>query len=153
MNSRMMTPFNGYDRRYKKDGAVVQVIVPADPSTRVKKCIIVVPTYRFAYNDNDSTRYILFDFPVEFDDGHFIDAYPITDYNTVIVGNDTLIDLSVAFYSTDAVLSKDWMNEDTTKKDSTESIPYASGDHQERTRSQVYATDNKWAIENFNATH
>lgn len=26
-------------------------------------------------------------------------------------------------------------------------------DHFERTRAQVYATGNKWAIENFNATH
>ncbi|MBO5610605.1 MAG: hypothetical protein J5929_09605 [Eubacterium sp.] len=25
--------------------------------------------------------------------------------------------------------------------------------HQERTRAQVYATGNKWAIENFEATH
>lgn len=29
----------------------------------------------------------------------------------------------------------------------------SSGSPYERTRAQVYATGNKWAIENFNATH
>lgn len=34
-----------------------------------------------------------------------------------------------------------------------EAILHASRTPYERTRRQVYATGNKWAIENFNATH
>lgn len=30
---------------------------------------------------------------------------------------------------------------------------FVENDHRERLRRQVYATGNRWAIENFNATH
>lgn len=35
----------------------------------------------------------------------------------------------------------------------TSSRPQRKMSHYERTRAQVYATGNKWAIENFEATH
>ena len=40
-----------------------------------------------------------------------------------------------------------WVDENFEEKCSYSGTPY------ERTRARVYATGNKWAIENFNATH
>ena len=46
-----------------------------------------------------------------------------------------------------------WLEEGMTSPEARQSRRKAKADHFERTRSKVYATGNKWAIENFNATH
>ena len=46
-----------------------------------------------------------------------------------------------------------WLDEGTTSPEARQSRRKVKADHFERTRSQVYSTGNKWAIENFNATH
>lgn len=50
-----------------------------------------------------------------------------------------------------------WLDEDTPSPEASQSrrdvLRVVAMGHFDRTRSQVYGTGNKWAIENFNATH
>ena len=50
----------------------------------------------------------------------------------------------------------DWLDENENSPEASQSHPrkiHVTMDHFQRTKAQVYATGNKWAIENFNATH
>lgn len=46
-----------------------------------------------------------------------------------------------------------WLDEGMVSPEARQSRRKIVVDHIERTRSKVYATGNRWAIENFEATH
>ena len=46
-----------------------------------------------------------------------------------------------------------WLEESMASPEACQSRRKVKVDHFERTRSKVYSTGNKWAAENFNATH
>lgn len=46
-----------------------------------------------------------------------------------------------------------WLEEGMASPEARQSRRKVKIDHFERTRAQVYATGNKWAIDNFKATH